>query len=133
MVQVKGYLNENAIDINDFVLKPEQIAEIILLIDEGKISNSVATQNVFGELINQPEKTALQIAEALNLIQESNSDELQQWIDAAVAKFPEKVIEYKGGKVSLVGLFMGEVMKLSKGKADPKVASQMVKDTLDRA
>jgi aspartyl-tRNA(Asn)/glutamyl-tRNA(Gln) amidotransferase subunit B len=88
---------------------------------------------VFGELINQPEKTALQIAEALNLIQESNSDELQQWIDAAVAKFPEKVIEYKGGKVSLVGLFMGEVMKLSKGKADPKVASQMVKDTLDRA
>jgi aspartyl-tRNA(Asn)/glutamyl-tRNA(Gln) amidotransferase subunit B len=133
MVQVKGYLNENAIDINDFVLKPEQIAEIILLIDDGKISNSVATQKVFGELINQPEKTALQIAEALNLLQESNGDELQQWIDAAIAKFPEKVTEYKGGKVSLVGLFMGEVMKLSKGKADPKVASQMVKDTLDKA
>lgn len=133
MVQVKGYLNENAIDINEFVLKPEQIAEIILLIDEGKISNSVATQKVFGELINQPEKTALQIAEALNLIQESNSDELQQWIDAAIAKYPEKVTEYKGGKVSLVGLFMGEVMKLSKGKADPKVANQMVKDTLDKA
>lgn len=133
MVQVKGYLNENAIDIADFVLKPAQIAELILLIDEGKISNSVATQKVFGALINEPSKTALQIAEALNLIQESNTDELQQWIDAAIAKYPEKVAEYKAGKASLVGLFMGEVMKLSKGKADPKVASQLVKDTLDKA
>lgn len=133
MVQIKGYLNEHAIDITSFALKPAQIAEIIRLIDDGKISNSVATQKVFGALIAAPEKTALQIAEELNLIQESNSDELQQWIDAAIAKYPEKVQEYKSGKVSLVGLFMGEVMKLSKGKADPKVASQLVKDTLDKA
>lgn len=131
MVQIKGYLNEHALEISSFSLKPKQIAEIIGLIDEGKISNTVATQKVFGALINSPDKTALQIAEGLNLIQESNSDELQQWINAAIAKFPEKVAEYKAGKVSLVGLFMGEVMKLSKGKADPKVASQMVKDTLD--
>lgn len=133
MVQVKGYLNENAIDIADFNLQPKQIAELILLIDDGKISNSVATQKVFGALIQEPTQTALQIAESLNLIQESNSDDLQQWIDEAIAKFPDKVVEYKAGKVSLVGLFMGEVMKLSKGKADPKVASQMVKDTLDKA
>lgn len=131
MVQVKGYLNEHALEITDFPLQPEQIAEIISLIDAGKISNSAATQKVFGAFIAEPNKTVLQIAEGLNLIQESNSDELQQWIDAAIAKFPDKVTEYKGGKVSLVGLFMGEVMKLSKGKADPKVASQMVKDTLD--
>jgi aspartyl-tRNA(Asn)/glutamyl-tRNA(Gln) amidotransferase subunit B len=133
MVQIKGYLNENAMDISQFVLKPAQIAELIQLIDDGKVSNSVATQKIFGALINEPNKTALQIAEALNLIQESNTDELQQWIDAAIAKYPEKVTEYKAGKVSLVGLFMGEVMKLSKGKADPKVASQLVKDTLDKA
>lgn len=133
MVQIKGYLNENASDITAFELKPSQIAEIISLIDEGKISNSVATQKVFSALILAPSKTALQIAEEMNLIQESNSDELQQWIDAAIAKYPEKVVEYKAGKVSLVGLFMGEVMKLSKGKADPKVASQLVKETLDKA
>jgi aspartyl-tRNA(Asn)/glutamyl-tRNA(Gln) amidotransferase subunit B len=74
----------------------------------------------------------LSIAESLNLIQESNSDELQVWIDAAIAKFPEKIAEYKAGKVSLVGLFMGEVMKASKGKADPKVASALLKETLDK-
>ncbi|MES2691300.1 MAG: Asp-tRNA(Asn)/Glu-tRNA(Gln) amidotransferase subunit GatB [Bacteroidota bacterium] len=132
MVQVKGYLNDQAIDISEFPLKPSHLAEIILLIDEGKISNSVATQKVFGAMINEPLKTALQIAEGLNLIQESNSDDLQQWIDTAIARYPEKVAEYKAGKVNLVALFMGEVMKLSKGKADPKVASAMVKATLDK-
>jgi aspartyl-tRNA(Asn)/glutamyl-tRNA(Gln) amidotransferase subunit B len=132
MVQVKGYLNEQALDINEFVLTPEQIASIILLIDEGKVSNSVATQKIFPALIESPKQTALQIAESLNLIQESNTDELQQWIDAAIAMYPEKVVEYKNGKASLVGLFMGEVMKLSKGKADPKVASKLVKQTLDK-
>lgn len=131
MVQVKGYLNDQAIDISEFPLKPSHLAEIIQLIDEGKISNSVATQKVFGAMINEPLKTALQIAEGLNLIQESNSDDLQQWIDSAIAKYPEKVAEYKAGKVNLVALFMGEVMKLSKGKADPKAASAMVKQTLD--
>jgi aspartyl-tRNA(Asn)/glutamyl-tRNA(Gln) amidotransferase subunit B len=132
MVQVKGYLNEQAIEIKDFILQPAKIAEIIELIDSGKISSSVATQKVFPVMLNEHHKSALEIAEALNVIQESNTDELQHWINEALAKFPEKIAEYKAGKTSLVGLFMGEVMKLSKGKADPKVASQLVKQTLDQ-
>ena len=47
-------------------------------------------------------------------------------------KFPEKVTEYKNGKVGLLGLFVGEVMKASKGKADPKLLNQLVKQTLDK-
>lgn len=133
MVQVKGYLNEQAIEIRDFVLQPAKIAELIGLIDTNKVSNSIATQRVFPAMINEHHKSALEIAESLNVIQESNSDELQKLVDAAVAKYPEKVAEYKAGKVSLVAMFMGEVMKLSKGKADPKLASQLVKNTLDRA
>ncbi|MBW7845244.1 MAG: Asp-tRNA(Asn)/Glu-tRNA(Gln) amidotransferase subunit GatB [Bacteroidia bacterium] len=131
MVQVKGYLNENAIDIAQFILQPNQIADIIQLIDAGKVSNSVATQTIFPAMIQQPAKSALQLAEELNVIQQSNTDELQQWIDTAIAKYPDKVAEYKGGKVNLVAMFMGEVMKLSKGKADPKAASALVKQTLD--
>ncbi len=131
MVQIKGYLNENAIDIAQFILQPNQIADIIQLIDAGKVSNSVATQTIFPAMIQQPAKSALQLAEELNVIQQSNTDELQQWIDTAIAKYPDKVAEYKGGKVNLVAMFMGEVMKLSKGKADPKAASALVKQTLD--
>jgi aspartyl-tRNA(Asn)/glutamyl-tRNA(Gln) amidotransferase subunit B len=132
MVHVKGYLNEQAIDIRDFVLQPAKIAEIISLIDAGKISNSAAAQRLFPAMINEHHKSALEIAEALNLIQEQDSGALQYIINEAIAKYPEKVTEYKNGKTSLIGLFMGEVMKLSKGKADPKMASQLVKETLDK-
>ncbi len=133
MGAVKSYLNENALSIEQFNLKPNRIAELIAIIDEGKISNTVASQKVFPAMLEQPGKSPLKIAEELNLIQESNSDALQDLVNQAIAKYPEKVSEYKNGKVNLVALFMGEVMKLSKGKADPKLASQLVKETLDKS
>ena len=70
--------------------------------------------------------------EELDLIQNSNSNELQSLIDEALSKFPDKIIEYKNGKIGLLGLFVGEVMKLSKGKADPKLLNQLVKQTLEK-
>jgi aspartyl-tRNA(Asn)/glutamyl-tRNA(Gln) amidotransferase subunit B len=132
MVNIKGYLNEQAISIQDFVLQPAKIAEIISLIDAGKISNSAASQRLFPEMIIAHHESALQIAERLNLLQESDQGELQKWIDEALAKYPEKVSDYKLGKQSLLGLFMGEVMKASKGKADPKFATQLLKETLEK-
>jgi aspartyl-tRNA(Asn)/glutamyl-tRNA(Gln) amidotransferase subunit B len=131
MTAVKGYLNEQAVNIEDFILRPNQIAEIIALIDDGKVSSSAA-QKVFLAMVENTHESAENIAMQLNLIQESNSDELQKWIDEAIAANPAKVAEYKAGKQSLVGMFMGDVMKLSKGKADPKIASKLVKESLDK-
>ncbi len=131
MGAVKACLNEQALSIEQFPIKPAQLADLISLIETGKISNAMASQKVFPAMLLQPQKTALQLAEELNVIQDSNQDNLQELINQAIAKYPEKVSEYHNGKVSLVGLFMGEVMKLSKGKADPKIASQLVKETLD--
>jgi aspartyl-tRNA(Asn)/glutamyl-tRNA(Gln) amidotransferase subunit B len=133
MVNIKGYLNEQALEINDFVLQPAKIAEIISLIDENKISNSAASQRLFPAMLEEHHLSAFQLAEKLNLLQESNSDELNKWIADALAKYPEKVIEYKAGKKSLTGLFMGEVMKASKGKADPKAATKLLIDALEKA
>lgn len=133
MGSVKSYLNENALTIDRFPLKPECIAELIAIIDEGKISNTVASLQVFPKMVEHPDKTPLQIATELNVIQESNSDALQELVNQAIAGNPAKVAEYKAGKVALVGMFMGEVMKLSGGKADPKLASKLVKETLDKA
>jgi aspartyl-tRNA(Asn)/glutamyl-tRNA(Gln) amidotransferase subunit B len=84
-------------------------------------------------MIEEHHLSALQLAEKLNLLQESNSDELNKWIADALAKYPEKVAEYKAGKKSLTGLFMGEVMKFSKGKADPKMANQLLVEALEKA
>lgn len=132
MVNVKGYLNEQAIDITDFVLQPAKIAELIDLIDSGKVSHSVASQKVFPAMLLEHHKSALEIAEAMNLLQESDSGALSTFVEQALAMYPEKVAEYKAGKKSLIGLFMGEVMKLSKGKADPKVANQLIRESLEK-
>jgi aspartyl-tRNA(Asn)/glutamyl-tRNA(Gln) amidotransferase subunit B len=130
MVNIKSYLNENAVHIEDFTVKPVALAELIQLIDDGKISHSVAAQKVFPLLILHPDKKAITIAEENNWIQVSDSGELEKFVEEAIAKFPDKVEVYKSGQVGLLGLFMGEVMKLSKGKADPKLASQLLKEKL---
>ena len=90
-----------------------------------------AAQKIFPELLADITAEPLAIAEKLNLLQSSNSNELDEWIEKALNKYPEKVAEYKAGKTGLLGLFMGEVMKLSGGKADPKVASEMVRKALE--
>lgn len=132
MGPVKSYLNERALNFSELNLAPQKIAEIIALIDANKISNSAAAQHVFPQLIAQPLKSAEEIAVSLDLIQNSDSNELQGFVNEALAKFPDKITEYKNGKVGLLGLFVGEVMKLSKGKADPKVLNKLVKETLDK-
>jgi aspartyl-tRNA(Asn)/glutamyl-tRNA(Gln) amidotransferase subunit B len=128
---VKSYLNENAIEMNQFSLSAKRLSELIQLVDEGKISNSVATQKVFGELVGN-DFSPEEIAKKNNWIQESNTDALQTFVQQALDKYPEKVEEYKSGKKGLIGLFMGEVMKLSRGKADPKVANQLVREALEK-
>ncbi len=131
MGTIKSYLNERALTISEFNFEPKKIAEIIKLIDDGKISNSAA-QHLFLELINQPTKTAQQLAQDLDLIQNSDSTALQELVTQALSKFPEKVTEYKNGKIGLLGMFVGEAMKLSKGKADPKILNQLVKEELEK-
>lgn len=72
------------------------------------------------------------MAKHMDLLQNSDSDALQALVEQALSKFPEKIAEYKSGKVGLLGMFVGEAMKMSKGKADPKVLNQLVKETLEK-
>ena len=128
---VKSYLNENAIEMSQFSISTKRLAQLIQLVDDGKVSNSVATQKIFGELIGN-DISAEEIAKKNNWIQESNTDTLQSFVEEAITKYPEKVLEYKEGKKGLIGLFMGEVMKLSRGKADPKIANRLVRKALEK-
>ena len=93
----------------------------------------MASQRVFPELLKSPNKTALEVAQQLNLIQESNQDAIIPIIDEVLKEFPLKVEEYKNGKKGIVGMFMGEVMKRSKGKADPKVANELITKKIARS
>ena len=132
MGAVKSYLNELTLHISDFSLKPSQIAEIISLIDDNKISNSAASQKLFPEFVNQPDKTALQIAEENNLIQQSDEGELKSIIEGVLANFPTEVERFKNGEKKLQGMFMGQVMKASGGKADPKATNKLLQELLNQ-
>jgi aspartyl-tRNA(Asn)/glutamyl-tRNA(Gln) amidotransferase subunit B len=119
--------------MEQFPLTTEKLSELIKIVEDGKVSHSVAAQKIFPALVAAPGKSPMKIAEEMNLIQESDSDSLKELAKQAIGKYPEKVAEYKSGKTGLIGLFMGEVMKLSKGKADPKIANQIVKEILDKS
>ena len=128
---VKSYLNENAVSIQDIDISPKQLSTLIDLVDRGQISNTIASGMIFPAMLKS-DKTAKEIATENNWIQESNSDALDNYIKQAISKYPDKVQEYKKGKRGLIGLFMGEVMKLSKGKADPKLTNQLLTKELEK-
>ncbi len=132
MGPVRSYCNENAVEIEKFPLSSVVISEVIKLIETGQINFTIASQQLFPELIKKEGKIPpADLAKQMNLIQQSDEGLILKYIDEALAKYPEKVQEYKAGKAGLAGLFMGEVMKLSKGKADPKLTNKLLLQKLN--
>lgn len=131
MGDIKGFLNNNGTEIDAFPLSPEKIAQLIALIDANTISHTAASQIVFPAMIAHPNADPMQVAQEKNVIQESDDQFITEIAMAAMEQFPDKVIEYRNGKKGVLGLFMGEIMKLSKGKADPKLASKKLIELLE--
>ncbi len=132
MGPVKSFINERALTMDQFEVSPQTIANIIELIDTGKINNAIATQKLFPAIINEPSAKAIDLATKLDILQQNNTNEIEQHITEVLQKYSDKVTEYKNGKVSLLGLFVGEVIKLSKGKADPKLINAELKKHLEK-
>jgi aspartyl-tRNA(Asn)/glutamyl-tRNA(Gln) amidotransferase subunit B len=126
MGPIKSYLNENGKELNGIGLKAENLAGMIKLVDSGKINNTVAAQKLFPAMLATPGKTADGLAAELNLLISANTIDVNRFIQDAIAKYPDKVIEYQKGKKGVLGLFMGEIMKISKGKIDPKQTNQLL-------
>ena len=130
MGDIKSYLNEFGKEIDEFPLNAERIASLIKLIDEGKISSSVASQKIFPEMLKS-EEPALLIAERLNLIQDSSENTLKNFILQVFEENKTEVERYKAGDKQLTGFFMGKLMKVSNGKADPKIANSLLQQMLN--
>lgn len=126
MGPIKSYLNEVTSMVSGIPISMATLAELIALIDSGKVNFSIASQRLFPELVkNQPE-SVLELAQQLNLIQDNSEDSVLVFVNEVLTRHPEKVLEYKKGKTGILGMFMGEVKKLSQGKADPKVANELL-------
>ena len=131
MGDIKSYLNQNGLEIEEFPVSSSQIAALIEIIDGGKISSTVASQKIFPVLLTEPTKNPLTIAEELNLIQESDESSILEYIQQVIDQNPTEIERYKNGEKQLTGFLMGQLMKISKGKADPKAANQLMRDRLD--
>jgi aspartyl-tRNA(Asn)/glutamyl-tRNA(Gln) amidotransferase subunit B len=123
---IKSWLNETSEPITAFPIQPKAIAALIALIDSNQVNFSVASTKIFAALLKEPGKQPLQIAKELNLLQDSDEGNVAAWIEEVLNKMPDKVAEYKKGKKGLIGLFVGEVKKVSKGKADPKLTNDIL-------
>jgi len=130
MGEVKSYLNQTATEINAFPLNPERLAGLIKLIESGKVSHTVASNTIFPAMLDSG-KSAEDIATEKNLLQDSSDDEIKALAQKAIEAFPEKAAAYRAGNKNLLGLFMGEFMKMAKGKADPKKANELLRELLD--
>ena len=131
MGEVKGYLNHYMIEITEFPISAEKIALLVELIESGKISYSIAATKIFPVLIENPMKLPLQIAEELNVIQDSDETTLASYVLNVIDENPLEIDRYKNGEKQLLGFLMGKLMKISNGKADPKQANPLLRKMLD--
>jgi len=127
--EVLRILNEQSINIKEFSVSPVRLAELIKLKEEDKI-NSSAMQTIFNAMLDES-KSAEDLAKEMNLIQVSDTGFLEGLVDDIIAKNPDEVERYRGGKKQLMGFFVGQAMKASRGKANPKMVTQMVAKKLE--
>ena len=126
---IREYLNENNTSYNTLLPYIPYLVELLDLVASNQLNFSVASGKVFKAIMQQMQSPT-QYAKSNNLLQSNSSDEIEIWVDQVLLMHPEKIIEYKKGKKGLIGLFTGEVKKLSQGKADPKVTMQLLEQKL---
>jgi aspartyl-tRNA(Asn)/glutamyl-tRNA(Gln) amidotransferase subunit B len=129
MSEVLRYLNETNKEITDFTVKPYQIAELLRLMDENKINIKIA-KTIFPEMI-QTGKDASKIVEERGLIQVSDEGQIEEICKSVLQENPAEVEKYKSGKTNVIGFLVGQVMKKSQGKADPKLVNQILSKLLN--
>ena len=122
-------LNKKTLTIDESPVSHEHLGELIDNIENGKISNRLA-KDVFEEMC-ETGKTSIDIINEKGLSQISDEGELEKLVEDVITANPENVEKYKSGKDKLFGFFVGEAMKLSKGKANPKVLNELLKSKLN--
>ena len=130
LTEVLRYLNRDGKDISETNLKPENLAQLLELVEKEVISITIAKQ-IFPEVYErgaEPKK----IVEERGLVQESSEEKLKGICEEILAQNPAEVEKYKAGKKGLLGFFVGQVLKKTKGKANPKVVNKILTELLEK-
>ena len=123
-----GLLNEKQIPLEESPVSPEGLAELVKLIKENVISTKIGKE-VIKEMV-ETGKSASQIVEEKGLKQITDESAIRQIVEEVVAQFPEEADRYRQGEEKLIGFFVGQVMKATKGKANPKLVNQLLREVL---
>lgn len=127
--EVLRVLNERSIDIRNFPISAERVSKLVMLKEEDKI-NSSAMQDIFNEMLNKDSDPEA-LAKEMNLIQVSDSGFLEPIVDDIIKNNPDEVQRFKEGKKQLIGFFIGQAMKASQGKANPKLVKDLINKKLN--
>lgn len=125
---IVSYLNKNNLSINDFKVSPNNLVKLLSLIEKNEISVAQG-RKILEEMVKNNEDPVL-LQEKLGLKQNSNQDELTSLCQEIISKNPQSVEDYKNGKDRAIGFIIGQVMKASKGKANPQMVSKIVLDII---
>ena len=127
-VELLGRLNAENKSIHESPVSPSQIAQLVALVDKGTISGKMAKE-VFAKTY-QTGKDPQQIVEEEGLVQLSDESELEAIVDKVLEENPKEVDKYLAGKTKIVGFFVGQIMKATRGKANPQVVNKILIKTL---
>jgi aspartyl-tRNA(Asn)/glutamyl-tRNA(Gln) amidotransferase subunit B len=125
MADVMTTYNESG----QFPVPAERLAGLIALVRQGTVSHQAA-KRVYSELARSPQDDPSTVAERLGLVQVSDQGALSAWVDEVLAAHPGEVARFRGGEAKLMAFFVGQVMKRSKGKADPKGVQPLLQERL---
>ncbi|MDA5109886.1 MULTISPECIES: Asp-tRNA(Asn)/Glu-tRNA(Gln) amidotransferase subunit GatB [Brevibacillus] len=131
MVELLGYLNANNLTLADVKITPHGLGEMIKLIENGTISSKIA-KTVFKEMV-ETGKEPKQIVEEKGLVQISDEGALRQIVQDVVNANPQAVADYKAGNEKAVAFFVGQVMKQTRGKANPPMVNKLLLEVLQNA
>ena len=128
MGDILRFINEEKRDITTCPVKPQALAEMIRLIEEGTISGKIAKEVI--EEMYKTGKPAKAIIEEKGLVQITDEGALAKAITGIMAANPNQLAQYRGGKDKLFGFFVGQVMKATQGKANPQLINDLLKKML---
>ncbi len=128
MGEIAAYLKEDHIEITDTKLTAENLAELISLIEKGTISNNIGKQIII-EMLKEGTKASA-IVEKKGLSQISDEGAIKELVQKVVDAHPSEVEAYRNGKTNLLGFFVGQIMKETKGRANPKTVNELLRGIL---
>ncbi len=128
MGKVMRVVNESKTTIRDFPISPERLGKLLKLLATGAVNGKIA-KRVFDEMLVS-RKSPQEIVEEKGLSQISNTGEIEKIVDEVLANHSSEVERYKNGEQKLIGFFVGQVMRASRGKANPKLVNEILASKL---